>query len=129
MSFKTKAEKIAFKKGLFYGLFQRKKKKVNSNKKQAKKHNNSAKLKEMHKRYRDRNLGALQFNGKIYDTNFKDGPVEITKDEIKKLRPEYDIHNQMSDIEVADCYVRHMRKKYGMFERGTGKWLGLMGDE
>lgn len=85
-------------------------------------------LKEMHKDYRENNLGALVYNGKIYDTNFKDGPREISKETLKELHEEYDFPGTATDFEVADQYVRHMRSKYGQYDK-SGKWLGLLGDD
>ena len=69
-------ERKAFKRGFFAGLFKMKKKSVSAKNKQrvSKKKNarksNKKDLLEMSERYRTRNLGALLFNGKIYDTNF-----------------------------------------------------------
>lgn len=123
--FKTKAERKA------YAIGRKHESKKYYKKKKSKKSKLSKKpsLMDYHKRYRERNLGALLFNGKIYDTNFKDGPHEITKKDIADLRSEYDPHGRMSDIEVADNYVRHMRRKYGTYDKKTGKWLGLLSDQ
>ena len=126
--FKTKAEKKAFKQGLMAGLKKKKNSRGISKNKKYNKVPKKSSLRELHKKYRDRNLGALEYNGKIYDTNFKDGPHEITKEDIEMLRSEYDIHGKMSDKEVADSYVRHMRRKYGVEDAKTGKWLGLLSD-
>ncbi|MBQ7906800.1 MAG: hypothetical protein IJ309_02370 [Clostridia bacterium] len=82
-------------------------------------------LLDMHKLYREQDLGALEWNGKLYDTNFKDGPHEITKEDLIQLREEYDSNGNLSDYEVADKYVRHMRRKFGVFDRETDEWLGL----
>ena len=80
------------------------------------------------KRYRDRNLGVLFYNGKYYDTNFINKPVEITRNEIKELRREYDVDGKRRDIEIADMFVRHMRRKYGTFDK-NGNFLGMLGDD
>ena len=129
MAFKTKAEKNAYKRGLFAGLFGKNKKSNKSVSKKAAKSKTDSKLLELHKRYRERNLGALLYKGKIYDTNFKDGPHEIDRETLKKLHEEYDMSGTRTDIEVADSYVYHMRRKFGVFDGKTGKWLGLLGDK
>lgn len=80
------------------------------------------------KEYRQRNLGALRFNGKLYDTNFPNEMVEITKDDIRNLRPEYDFHNRgLSDMDIADRYVSHMRSKYGVFDEND-RFLHMLGE-
>ena len=80
------------------------------------------------KYYRTRNLGVLYRDGKYYDTNFIDRPVEITKKQIKDLRSEYDWFNQKSDLQVANDFVHHMRRKYGVFDKKTGKFIGLLSE-
>lgn len=90
--------------------------------------NHDSSLMELHKTYREHNLGALEYNGKIYDTNFIDGPHLITREVIASLRDEYDSNGKMSDKEIADSYVRHMRRKYGVTD-AAGNWLGLLGEE
>ncbi|MBE6536888.1 MAG: hypothetical protein E7673_02935 [Ruminococcaceae bacterium] len=122
------SEKKAYKRGFFAGLFLSKKNK-STTKRSSNKNGGKRELMDAHRRYRERNLGALVHNGKIYDTNFKKGPVEITKSEIKELRKEYQPEGvRMTDVEVADAYVRHMRRKFGVTDGKTGKWLGLLGD-
>ena len=126
MGFFTKKEKAAFRQGLLAGLSKRKKRK--SNKVKSNKKSQKSELMEYHRRYRERNLGALLFNGKIYDNNFKDGPREITKKEIQDMRSEYVPDGaKWSDLDVADAYVRDMRRKCGVYDK-TGKWLGLLTD-
>lgn len=78
--------------------------------------------------YRKRNLGALFYDGKYYDTNFKGNPIEITKAEIQDLRKSYDFDNNLSDMDVADHYVKHMRRKFGVFD-SNNKFLGMLGEE
>ena len=130
--FNSKAEKKAFKMGLFAGLFGKKTKRKNKQKnitmKKTYKTNHSNGLLDDIKRYRDRNLGVLYRNGKYYDTNFIDKPVEITKDELRNLHEEYDWDGKRSDIEVADDYVRHMRSKFGVFDK-NGKFLHMLSEE
>lgn len=120
--FKTKAERRAY----AIGRKHEKKKRIKS---KSFKIRPKTSLMDYHKKYRERNLGALSYNGKIYDTNFKKGPVEISKSEIKELRKEYQPKGvRMTDLEVADAYVRHMRRKFGVTDAKTGKWLGLLSD-
>ena len=128
MAFKTKAEKNAFKRGLFVGLFKSKekttKKAIKPNKNLSKQNKNQELL-EMSERYRSRGLGALLFKGKIYDTNHKGKPVEITKEQIAEMREDY---GGGRDIDVADRYVYHMRRKFGVFD-SKGKFLHLIGEK
>lgn len=122
--FKTKAERKAYAIGRKHERRKCIKKKGVKPKKTIK-----PSLMSEHKRHREHNLGALVHNGKIYDTNFKKGPVEITKSEIKELRKEYQPQGvRMTDKEVADAYVRHMRRKFGVTDGKTGMWLGLISD-
>lgn len=135
----SKKERNSYKKGFWAGFFQSKKKgKRKSNKsfstkrkvvrpKKSKK-NKRAELLEYSEDYRKRNLGALFYDGKYYDTNFKGDPVEITKAELQDLRKSYDFDNNLSDMEVADRYVKHMRRKYGVFD-SNNKFLGMLGEE
>lgn len=117
------AEKQSYKRGFLAGLLSakgKKKKKTSANTKK------SALLDKI-KMYRKRNLGVLYYNGKYYDTNFIDKPHEIPKSFIKDLHKEYDFDGKRSDIEVADSYVRHMRRKYGSFDL-EGNFLGMLGE-
>ena len=120
----SQKELKAFRSGLFFGLQQRKK---NSGAKR-KTSSSRAELLDMSERYRTRNLGALVFNGKIYDTNFKGAPKVISKAEISELRKEYGVTGRESDREIADRYVRHMRRKFGVFGK-DGEFLGLLGEQ
>ena len=80
--------------------------------------------------YRKKGLGAISYKGRIYDTNFKGKPVEITKDELKQMRLEYvgAGERNVSDMEVADRFVKHMRRKYGTFDKNDN-FIGLLGDK
>lgn len=119
-------EKQAWKSGFFVGLFSNKKRK--SVKVKSKKKTNSISLLDEIKLHRQKNLGVLYHNGKYYDTNFIDKPTEISKSLVKDLHKEYDFDGKRSDIEVADSYVRHMRHKYGVFDK-DGKFLHMMGEK
>ncbi len=125
--FSTKSEKRAFRMGLFAGLSRKKSKKSRSNGRNNVNTSNS--LLDDIKNYRNRNLGVLYYNGKYYDTNFIDKPVEITKSEIKKLRSSYDPEGKLRDIDVADRYVHHMRHKYGVYDKKTGRFLHMLGED
>ena len=128
MGYKTKAEKNAFKRGLFVGLFMSQKKttkKAIKSNKNLSKQNKNQELLEMSERYRSRGLGALLFNGKIYDTNRRGKPVEITKEELAEMRENY---GGGRDIDVADRYVYHMRRKFGVFDN-KGRFLHLIGEK
>ena len=127
------AERNSYKKGFFAGLFTARKQ--NSNVPKTKKNSNNTNVKvgnrkdllDMSERYRKRGLGALLYNGKIYDTNFKGKPEELTKSFIRDLRKEYVFPGErVSDLEVADRYVKHMRIKYGSFDAVSGKFLGMI---
>lgn len=135
----SKKERNSYEKGFWAGFFQSKKKakrktsSSSSTKRKAARpkktrKNKRAELLEYSEDYRKRNLGVLFYDGKYYDTNFKGEPVEITKAEIQNLRKEYDFNNNLSDMEVADRYVKHMRRKYGVFN-SNGKFLGMLGEE
>ena len=115
-------ERKAFKKGLFIGLriFKKKKCSKSNNSKSVKKLSNISN-KPVFK-------GSTYVNGKFWDTNFEE-PVEITKKEIAKLRSEYDFNGKMSDRQIVDAYVRHMRHKYGVFDSKTGEFLHLIGED
>ncbi len=115
-------ERKSYRKGFLAGLFASKKKSRRNSS------NSKRTLASEHKRYREHNLGALLFNGKLYDTNFKDGPHEISKDDLAWMHKEYGFDRKLTDKEAADAYVRHMRRKYGAFDKKTGKWLGLLSD-
>ena len=119
------SEKKSFWKGFFAGLFKGKQKKITKTSK--KKVIKRRTLLEDIKYHRDHNLGVLYRNGKYYDTNFIDKPHEIDKDFVKELHSEYDLENKRSDLEVADMYVRHMRHKYGSFDK-NGRFLGMLGE-
>lgn len=130
MSVFSSKEKKAFKRGLFLGLSR------NKTKSASKKTNNVSKNRSKQqellrdiKVYRQRNLGALERNGKIYDTNFVDRPVELSKKELREMRSDYFPDNpNASDMDVADSFVRHMRTKFGVFDK-DGKFLHMLGDE
>ena len=83
----------------------------------------------MSEHYRKNNLGALSYNGKIYDTNFKGEPYELTKETIKDLREEYDFDGKLSDLEVANRFVRRMRRKYGVFNKKTNEFEGMLSEQ
>ncbi len=78
--------------------------------------------------YRKSGLGAMKYNGKIYDVNHKGKPSLITKDEINDLRIEYGMGGKYSDLDVAERYTQHMRSKFGEFDK-NGKFLGLIGEK
>ena len=118
------SERRSYRNGFLAGLFAFKKKKAPKRKSNAKKES----LLEKIKRYRKHNLGVLYHNGRYYDTNFIDKPHEISKNFVKELHSEYDFDGKRSDIEVADAYVRHMRRKCGTFSRETGEFLGMLGE-
>ncbi len=128
------AEKQSWRSGFYTGLFSAKKKKPSNrkktinNKSTPKSKINSTSLLDKIKIYRRRNLGVLYHNGKYYDTNFIDKPHEISKSLIKDLHEEYNFDGKRSDIEVADSYVRHMRRKYGVFSE-EGKFLHMLGED
>lgn len=115
-------EKQSFKRGFLAGLFSSKKKKTIK-----KKNSGNKGLLDKIKFYRDRNLGVLYHNGKFYDTNFVDRPHELDKKFVKELHSEYDVDGKRSDIEVADMFVRHMRRKYGSFD-SDGNFKGMLGE-
>ena len=125
---KSKSERRA------YAIGRKHERRINKNKinKKKKTRGNYSKKKDLinyHNRYRKRNLGALVFDGKIYDTNFKSGPIEITPQEIRELRREYQPEGVvMSDVEVADAYVKHMRRKFGVTDHKTGRFLGMISE-
>ena len=127
-------EKKSWKRGFFAGLYLGKKKKSSNGKKftnnktTPKTKSNSTSLLDKIKLYRQRNLGVLYHNGKYYDTNFIDKPHEISKSLIKDLHEDYNFDGKRSDIEVADSYVRHMRRKYGVFNK-EGKFLHMIGED
>lgn len=111
------SQKISWKKGFFMGLNIRKKKKSKI------KNSNKRPLKD-----KPRYLGPSFVNGKFYDTNFKK-PVPITKSDLEFIRKEYNSDGRRTDAQMVDAYLSHMRRKFGFFEPGTGKFLGLMGDD
>ena len=128
-------ERKSYKAGFFAGLFSAKKKKKNTNsnyKSKKQKKNNPKKhtrtLMEEIKYYRAHNLGVLYRDGKYYDTNFIDEPTELEKSFVKKLHSEYDMDNKRSDHEVADMFVRHMRRKYGVYDK-DGNFLHMLGED
>ena len=125
------SEKKSYKAGFFAGLFSAKKKKTTSKKKSGskKKQKHTRTLMQDIKYYRDHNLGVLYRGGKYYDTNFIDKPVEITKSEIAELHKEYSFGKKRRDIDVADDYVRHMRRKFGVFSKETGEFLHMLGED
>ena len=124
------AEKKSYKRGFLAGLFSAKKKTKSSSKynKKSKQKKHTRTLMQDIKYYRDHNLGVLYRDGKYYDTNFIDEPTELDKSFVKKLHSEYDVDNKRSDREVADMFVRHMRRKYGVFDR-DGNFLHMLGEE
>lgn len=121
------AEKKSYKRGFFAGLFAKKRIKNRNINKISNKEKSSSLLDTI-KMYRKRNLGVLYHNGKYYDTNFIDKPHEIKKSFIKELHSEYDFDHKRSDLEVCDSYIRHMRHKYGVFDK-DGKFLHMMGEK
>ena len=132
--FYSASEKKSFKAGFFAGLFKGKKKKNTSKYKKKKPWNkrpqkHTRTLMQDIKYYRDHNLGVLYRDGKYYDTNFIDKPVEITKSEIAELHKEYSFGTKRRDIDVADSYVRHMRRKFGVFSKETGEFLHMIGED
>ena len=120
------AEKKSWKRGFLAGLFSNKN--ATSVKTAPKKKTNSSSLLDKIKMYRQKNLGVLYHNGKYYDTNFIDKPVEITKSELKNLHKEYNYDGKRSDLQVAQSYVTHMRRKYGVFNK-EGKFLHMLGED
>ena len=128
------SEKQAYKNGFFAGLFTAKKKKTKSNVNYKKKSTNpkrskhSRSLMEDIKYYRAHNLGVLYRDGKYYDTNFIDEPTVLEKSFVKQLHSEYDVDNKRSDREVADMFVRHMRRKYGVYDK-DGNFLHMLGEK
>jgi len=114
--FKTNNEKKAFRFGVFVG----RKSKKNKLKVPTK---TTVKVKPQY-------LGSTFVNGKFYDTNFKK-PVEITKDNLKWIRTEYAGNSgvKLTDKQMVNSYVNHMRHKYGVFNADTGKFEGLLGDK
>ena len=130
----SSAEKKSYKRGFFAGLFSAKSKsniKKKTNNKKSKKTYDPKKdkgLMDSLKRYRDRNLGVLIYKGKYYDTNFIDKPVEITKSQIQELHKEYNHDGKRDDIDVADSYVKHMRRKFGIFDR-EGNFIKMIGED
>lgn len=125
--FTTSKEKKAFRMGLFAGLHN---KTSHVSRKVSKSHvaRDNGSLMDEIKNCRKRNLGALYRNGKYYDTNFVDKPVVITKEKLKHLHHEYDPDGTASDGDVADRFVRHMRRKYGVFDT-KGNFLHMLGEE
>lgn len=135
----SKKERTSYKKGFWAGFFSSKKKgKRKTNRsfptkrkavhpKKSKK-DKRAELLEYSEDYRKRNLGALFYDGKYYDTNFKGDPIEITKAELQDLHKSYDSDNNLSDMEVADRYVKHMRRKFGVFD-SNDKFLCMTSEE
>ncbi len=119
----TASERRSYKNGFFAGLFASRKQKTSRRKSRTK----NETLLDKIKRYRKSNLGVLYHNGKYYDTNFIDKPHEISKSFVKELHREYDVDGKRSDVEVADAYVRHMRRKYGTFSK-DGEFLGMLGE-
>ncbi len=115
------AEKKSFFAGLFAGLCRNKK---NSTKGQ----NGKARKK---RKFTVPNgptyLGRTYVNGKFYDTNWKT-PVEITKEQIKDLRSEYDFDGKRTDAEIVDSFVHHMRRKYGTYDENDN-FIGMLGDK
>lgn len=127
----SKKETESYKKGFLAGFFKGKKNRAKKTRRsyvKSKKNSKKEKLLEFSENYRKGNLGALYFDGKIYDTNFEGNPVEITKADIQELRKEYDQKGQLSDMEVANQYVKHMRRKYGVFNR-DGRFLHMISEE
>ena len=124
------SEKKSYKAGFFAGLFSAKKKKSGKKKSVTKKKQKHTRtLMQDIKYYRDHNLGVLYRDGKYYDTNFIDKPVEITKSEIAELHQEYSFGKKRRDIDVANDYVRHMRRKFGVFSKETGEFLHMLGED
>lgn len=128
------AERKSFFAGLFAGLNKSKKKPSTKTKYPASAPNKSVKGKQTKfpkRRYTVPNgptyLGRTFVNGKFYDTNWKE-PVEITKEQIKAFRGDYDIEGKCSDAEVVDMFVHHMRRKYGVYDK-NGNFLYMLGDE
>ena len=44
------------------------------------------------------------------------------------LHKEYDYDGKRSDLQVAQSYVTHMRRKYGVFNK-EGKFLHMLGED
>ena len=135
MGFFTKKEKNSFFAGVSVGKKMASVKsnavgKSSSSAKPAKKEKFSKDFLAQCEEHRKKNLGAIVYNGKIYDTNFKGKPTEITKNELKEMRREYvsSSERNVPDIEVADRFVKHMRRKYGTFDK-KGNFIGLLGDD
>lgn len=120
----SSVEKSIWKKGFFAGLFAKKRKKQPDVK--TKSSNNV--LHSLAEDYRKSGLGAMKYHGKIYDVNHKGNPSLITQDDIKDLRVEYGMGREYSDLDVAEKYTQHMRRKFGVFDK-NGKFLHLMGEE
>lgn len=134
----SREQRESWKRGFLFGLSRNKEKhnyfknknvqfKKSKSSQLNKNGNKQSSLLDSIKRYRERNLGALVHNGKYYDTNFIDRPHEITKETIEDARQEMFEGENVPDDVVADQYVRYMRRKYGVFDGKTGKFLGLIG--
>ena len=125
-------EKSIWKKGFFAGLFSAKKKKtkpVSSTKKQSiKKKGGNSVLLSLAEDCRTAGLGAMTYNGKIYDVNFKGKPSLITKSQIADMRVEYGMGSKYSDIDVAERYTQHMRRKFGVFDEND-KFLHMLSEK
>lgn len=119
----TKKERYIWLRGFFAGLRRSPVVKKTRKKKSSKR----SFLLEKIKAYRDKNWGALYHNGKYYDTNFINSPVEISKQELKDLRSEYDFTNSKTDKEVADSFVFRSRRKYGTFD-DNGNLISMPSD-
>ena len=128
----SSAENKAYRRGFFAGLFSIKKKKTGASNKKAvtvKKSKKTrtltkAELAEEAKWARKNGIGAIYRNGKYWDTNFKE-PKEISKKDIEDMREEY---FGGSDEQVANRYVLHMRRKYGVFDKNDN-FLHLLSEE
>ncbi len=114
-------EKQIFKAGLFTGLKKKKKRKAGKDYKVNLYTGKKISTKPVFK-------GPTYVDGKFYDTNFKK-PRPLSRELVNNLHKEYDFSGHDSDKVVVDRYVLHMRKKYGTFDRKSGKFLGLIDDE
>ena len=123
---KNKIDKKSWKQGFFAGFFKAKKGKVAKKKRVKLSSNSQIDLLDSAERYRRLGRGALWHEGKIYDTNYKGKPKLMSKKFIKSLRTEYG--NEMSDLDVATSYVKHMRSKFGVFDK-NGNFLRMIDEK
>lgn len=114
MAFKSQEKKRAFHAGLIAG----------SRKQDQNKLNKKAKVRLVKKPVY---LGPCYVNGKFYDTNWKK-PVLIPEASLKIIYEDYQPEGgHLSKKKLVECYLHHMRIKFGHFDE-NGNFLGYLGD-